>query len=204
MTLIETLIVVVLMGILAALGLPHLLALLHRNQVQATLDQIQSTLEDAQRQAIRTSQECTVKLVKTGSSSYYNELRSTIANGKPVCLANSSGQLKVTATGKEQVIQLPNEIRMATNLTTSPPSISYSFKGHTKTVVSSLDETADALPTIVVFPYNDKANSVYKGEQKCLVMASLLGVMRSGIYRGSLSQIKSSDCATFIEGAEKP
>jgi prepilin-type N-terminal cleavage/methylation domain-containing protein len=204
MTLLEILVVAVLVGILAALGLPQLLALLHRNQVQAAVDTLQNTLEDAQRQAIRTSQECTIKLSKTGSGTYYSELRSTITAGKPVCIINSSGLLTVKTVGNEQVVQLPDEIKMATNLSGDSPTISYSFKGHTTTVAKDLGETSDELPTIVVFPYNDDANTVYQGEQKCLVMASLLGVIRTGVYQGSLSLINSSGCATFLEGTEQP
>jgi prepilin-type N-terminal cleavage/methylation domain-containing protein len=61
-TLIETLIIVVIIGILSAIAVPSFLALLDRSKVNSALSQVQGVLQQAQREAIRKSKPCTVTL----------------------------------------------------------------------------------------------------------------------------------------------
>ncbi|MEA5535962.1 type II secretion system protein [Crocosphaera sp. XPORK-15E] len=62
MTLIEIMVVVVITGILAAIGAPSLMSMLQGDKVQQGLDQVYSSLQDSQKQAIRLSKQCTITL----------------------------------------------------------------------------------------------------------------------------------------------
>lgn len=66
-TLIETLIVVIIIGILSAIAAPGLLGMLNRNKVNTALDEVQGALREAQREAMRKGQQCTVTLDSTNS-----------------------------------------------------------------------------------------------------------------------------------------
>lgn len=64
-TLIETMIIVVIIGILSAIAGPSFLGMLNRNKVNSVLSEMQGTLQQAQREAMRKSKACTVTLDTT-------------------------------------------------------------------------------------------------------------------------------------------
>lgn len=66
-TLIETLIIVVIIGILSAIAAPSFLSMLNKNKVNNALVQVRGTLQEAQREAMRKSKRCTVTLDTTNS-----------------------------------------------------------------------------------------------------------------------------------------
>lgn len=105
-TLIETLTVLIVIGILSAIAVPSFLALLNRNKVNDAVAKVQGALQEAQREAIRRSRSCIVTL-------------------------NTTNQ-KVTSpcliTGDRT---LPNGVAIVTNLGGTPPSITFSFRGNT-------------------------------------------------------------------------
>ncbi len=57
-TLIESLVIVIIIGIVAAIGTPSLLTMYNNNKVKTTATQIQGVLLDAQRQALRKGRSC--------------------------------------------------------------------------------------------------------------------------------------------------
>lgn len=105
-TLIETLTVVIIISILSAIAAPGLLGMLNRNKVNTALDQVQGALQEAQREAMRKSQSCTVTLDSTNS-----KITSS-------CLV----------TGDRT---LPSGVVLATNL--DPSTVTFSFRGNTTT-----------------------------------------------------------------------
>jgi len=64
-TLIETLFTLIIIGILAAIAAPSFLAMLNRNKVSNALTQVRGALQEAQREAVRKSQSCTVTIDAT-------------------------------------------------------------------------------------------------------------------------------------------
>lgn len=101
-TLIEMLIIVAVIGILAAISAPSFLAWLNRKKVEDSLVQVQGALKVAQREAIRKSTTCTVTL-------------STSSVTSP-CLV----------TGDRT---LPTGVELSTDISLS--KITYSFRGNT-------------------------------------------------------------------------
>lgn len=64
-TLIETLIILIIIGVLAAIAAPSFLGMLNRNKVNNALNQVRGALQEAQREAIRKSKPCTVTVNTT-------------------------------------------------------------------------------------------------------------------------------------------
>ena len=64
-TLIETLTILVIIGILSAIAAPSFLGLLNRGKVSSNLNELQGALQEAQREAMRRSKPCTVELNTT-------------------------------------------------------------------------------------------------------------------------------------------
>lgn len=79
-TLIEIIVTVIVVGILSAVAAPSLLGLLNQTRVNDGLRQIQSSLKEAQRQAMRRGDTCTVTLDATNN---------TIIGTPVQCLAGS-------------------------------------------------------------------------------------------------------------------
>lgn len=61
---IETLTIVIIIGILSAIAAPSFLGMLNRNKVNDALAQAKGALEEAQREAIRRSKRCPVNIFK--------------------------------------------------------------------------------------------------------------------------------------------
>ena len=66
-TIVETLTILLLIGILSAIAAPSFLALLNRSKVNDALAKARGALQEAQREAIRKSKTCTV-IVPAGSN----------------------------------------------------------------------------------------------------------------------------------------
>lgn len=121
MTLIEMLVVVILVGILAAIGAPSLMEMMNNQKVKTALETVQGVLQDSQRQAIRQSKNCSVTLNTT--------------NTPPNLTTTDTGCI-VTSDSK-----LPTGISMKT--TTGLSSISFSFKGTTTSSGTIVVESSD-------------------------------------------------------------
>lgn len=124
-TLIETLAVAIMVGILAAIAAPNLFGLLTRNRINQALSQIEGAIKEAQRQAIRQGKSCTVQINPAD-----NTIKAFLtADPSSNCLLN------------DRKIADNIDIRNTSNLGTTP-SIQFSYKGSTTTsgtiVVSSL------------------------------------------------------------------
>lgn len=128
-TLIETLIILVIIGVLSAIAAPSFLSMFNRNKVNESLDKVRGALQEAQREAIRKSQSCTVTIDTTNK-----KITSP-------CLVTGTRDLCEKRDSSGNCTQ--SRVAIATNL--SPSSIQFSFRGNTtasgKIVVYSSDNS---------------------------------------------------------------
>ena len=196
-TLLEILVALAITGILAALTGPNLLAWLNSNKVQEATDSIQSALEDAQGQAIRLGRICTINFTNgTGNNpTVYRQIT-----------ASEAGCLVATNTNAGS-LSLPQEIFMVVNNFTNVPTTSsslgvqFSFRGH---VPGLTFEPPQNQAIIVLYPAADASADPYPNqEKKCLVIASLLGIIKQGTYTGtSLTNLDASKCEISLDGTQ--
>lgn len=169
-TLIETLTILVIIGILAAIAAPSFLSLFNREKVSSASDQLRGALQEVQREAIRKSKTCTV---------YVPDGNQIISN----CFATSDGTSTGLSGAFSSLNGLPsktlNKVSIASNLNTTK-EIKFSFRGNTSRngtiVLSSSDGSTD--------------------KKKCLVISNGIGIMRTGKYTGSTTPITADNCAT--------
>ena len=197
-TLLEILIALAITGILAALTGPNLLAWLNSNKVQEATDSIQSALRDAQRQAIRLGRICTINFTNgTGTNpTVYSQIT-----------ASEAGCLVATNTNAGS-LSLPQEVFMVVGnfpnvpTTSSSPGVEFSFRGH----VPGLTFTPPEKQAIIVL-YPATANTPREPypnqERKCIVMASLLGIVKQGTYNGDpLGTLNANKCQIRLDGTK--
>ena len=192
-TLLEILVALAITGILAALTLPNLLAWLNSNRVQEATDSIQSALQDAQKQAMRRGRICTINFTNgTGTNpTVYSQIR-----------ASEAGCLVMANAGS---LNLPQEVFMVVrNFPTlgSSPGVQFSFRGH----VPGLTFTPPEKQAIIVL-YPATANTPREPypnqERKCIVMASLLGIVKQGTYNGDpLGTLNANKCQIRLDGTK--
>jgi prepilin-type N-terminal cleavage/methylation domain-containing protein len=193
-TLLEILVALAITGTLAALTGPNLSAWLNRNEVQQATDAIQLALEDAQRQAIRRGKSCTIKFTNgTGNNpTVYRQITAS----EPGCL--------VATNTNASSLNLPEEIFMVVNnfpLQGSSPGVQFSFRGH----VPGLTFVPRANQAIIVlYPAaNATADPYPNQEKKCIVIASLLGIVKQGTYTGtSLTNLDARQCEIRLDGTQ--
>ena len=193
-TLLEILVALAITGILAALTLPNLLAWLNSNKVQEATDSIQSALEDAQRQAIRLGRICTINFTNgTGTNpTVYRQIT-----------ASEAGCLVATNTNASS-LSLPQEVFMVTNFPTlgSSPGIRFSFRGHVPGPGITFDPPQNRA-IIVLYPAANATAPYPNQEKKCIVIASLLGIVKQGTYTGtSLTNLDASNCQIRLDGTQ--
>ena len=193
-TLLEILVALAIAGILAALTGPNLLAWLNRNEVQQATDAIQLALEDAQRQAIRRGRSCTINFTNpTGTGpTVYSQITATEA-----------GCLVATNTNASS-LNLPEEIFMVVrNFPTlgGTPGVQFSFRGHVPRL-TFVPRANQAI--IVLYPAaNATADPYPNQEKKCIVIASLLGIVKQGTYTGtSLTNLDARQCEIRLDGTQ--
>jgi prepilin-type N-terminal cleavage/methylation domain-containing protein len=192
-TLLEILVALAIGGILTALTLPNLLAWLNSNKVQEATDSVQSALKDAQRQAIRRGRNCTLNFTNgTGTNpTVYSRITASEA-GCLVTLNTNAGSLI-----------LPNEIFMVTNFPTqgSSPGIRFSFRGH---VPGLTFDPPQNQAMIILYPAANASAAPYPNqERKCIVIASMLGIVKQGTYNGtSLTSLDARQCQIRLDGTQ--
>ena len=193
-TLLEILVALAIMGILAALTLPNLLAWLNSNKVKEATDSIQLALEDAQRQAIRLGRNCTINFTNpTGNNP---TVYSQITASEPGCLVATN-----TNGGS---LSLPREVFMVVNnfpTLGSSPGVQFSFRGH---VPGLTFDPPQNQAIIVLYPAADATADPYPNqEKKCLVIASMLGIIKQGTYNDtSLTNLDARQCEIRLDGTQ--
>lgn len=161
-TLMEIVITGIMVGILSAIAAPSLIGLISGSNVKQAQEQVESALQDVQRQAIRRGVSCQIT-INTSTNPVTLSSTTTAAPGsttRAACLSGSS-------------LVLPKDVAINTTLSGSPPTVSFNFRGL----------TSDA-GTLVFYP----RGAVYSGDAdarkspRCLVISMTLGMMRSGTY----------------------
>jgi prepilin-type N-terminal cleavage/methylation domain-containing protein len=194
-TLLEILVALAITGVLAALTLPNLLAWLNSNKVQQAADSVQSALEDAQRQAIRLGRNCTINFTNpTGTNpTVYQQIT-----------ASEQGCLVSANAGS---LSLPQEVFMVVGnfpnvpTTSSSPGVQFSFRGHVPDLTFDPPQNQ---AIIVLYPAANASTAPYPNqERKCIVMASLLGIVKQGTYQGaSLTNLDARQCQIRLDGTQ--
>ena len=159
-TLLELLVVVLIIGILAAIGIPSWLALLNNNKLKTAQSEVFQAMRNAQSEA---------KLRKsTWEASFQN---ATDSNGEAViqwAVHSSSGSpIWQTITTPGVQIDAGN-----TNLpnTDGPYSVTFDFKGQ---VDQFADNGGNGMKITVM-------NSNLGGRKKCAIVKTILGAMKTG------------------------
>ena len=120
-TLIELAVVLCIIGVIAAIAAPNLLALLNRYKVNRATETLVGAIKEAQRQAMRQNKLCRVNINTTN-----NTITGTPAN----CLLSER--------------KIEDNIKIRTNIRGTIPNISFSFRGSTTkmgTIVISSEGT---------------------------------------------------------------
>jgi prepilin-type N-terminal cleavage/methylation domain-containing protein len=207
-TLLEILVALAITGILAALTLPNLLAWLNSNKVQEVTDSIQSALQDAQKQAMRRGRICTINFTNgTGTNpTVYSQITASEAG----CLVANNDKanpliLPLPENANELSLSLPQEVFMVvSNFPTlgSSPGVQFSFRGHVPGLTFTPPENQ---AIIVLYPAtaNTPREPYPNQERKCIVMASLLGIVKQGTYNGDpLDTLDANDCQIRLDGTQ--
>jgi type II secretory pathway pseudopilin PulG len=170
-TLIENLIIAVVIGIFAVMTLPSFLAFLNRIKLDHAIAEVQGALQEAQREAIRRSQPCTVTL--------------------DFAAREITGPCLITGTRT-----LPEEVTMATNLTSSGTS------NQVQITFGILGGSVFDVETEITPPPTDPVGKIVfhlaeTDENKpCLAISNTLGLTRSGTYLGDLNPAAITDSGT--------
>jgi type II secretory pathway pseudopilin PulG len=178
-TLIEALIIVTIIGVLAAITAPSFLSGLGTKKVDDVAAQIEGALKEAQAEAIKKSQTCTLTFDTTTA-----RLTSLPAN----CLPTGSRDLK--QLGVSVLAKNESGISMGFANLGSPVNLSFNYKGLTR-----IGGTGTGL---VVIYQGTSASS----RRRCIAISGGLGIIRSGQYTGATPENPNDtqNCATNMAG----
>jgi prepilin-type N-terminal cleavage/methylation domain-containing protein len=173
-TLIEVLVAIAVIGIFAAIAAPSFTAWLNNKKVDDVAAQLEGAIREAQAEAIKRSQACTLEIG--------TQVTSTPANCLP------SGPRDLTKLGLSVLSSNDSGVSIgADNLPGPPPSIPFTFKG-----TISIAGSGTGLITI----YQGTGSS--NGKMRCIAIASGIGIIRTGRYLGSSPEAPTdtNNCAT--------
>lgn len=180
-TLFELIVVMIIIGIIGAIAAPSFLAGLNSRKVNEAMFQARGALQEAQRQAIRKGQNCSVRVVRKGQTKIVE------INGNPT----------------PQIAQQP--VLQGDCLLTGDRVLSGIELKHS---VSNHDEDSET-PWIITFDFKGRINSPSSGGTmvfaipdapqplKCLAVSQGLGLFRTGNYEGTINTaISPTNCKT--------
>lgn len=153
-TLVELLMTLIIIGVIAALTAPSFLGLMSRNRVNQAALKVEGALKEAQRQAVRRGQRCSI-IVDTDNTGTPGEIG--IMNPPNGCLLSNR-------------ILDNNDLNTGIQLNTNTPATGFQFSGK-----GNIDGNF-ANPVIVVSMPNRTS------QRKCVVLDGFFGVLRSGDY----------------------
>lgn len=172
-TLGETLIAIVIAGILTSIAAPNLVSGYQKQKVKNASEQLKSYFKQAQKFAIRQGKGCTVKLVELDHTNP-EERKITSTTG---CLVDPDISIK------EDLYK----VDIKTNITGNPPSIEFTYRGNIEYAAETTESGDEDQGTFVI----SLNGTEYKS---CVVMTEALGIIRNGYYDGSTSEISSGNC----------
>lgn len=151
-TLIELAIILVIIGIIAAIAVPNFIGLLNRNRVNQALSTLVGAIKETQRQAMLRGRICEINI---------NVNLNTLTGNPSNCLLSNR-------TIKE-------EIKIRTNIPGTTPKISFSHKGSTTrmgTIVLSSDNTSLQKCFVIALGTGITRIGEYKGSKTGSVSAT--------------------------------
>lgn len=166
-TMIELLVVILLVGVMAAIAAPGMLGFLERSKVISAHSNIQGLLQEAQRSAIRESNSCKVLIPLTETVS--GEDNMTISSS---CVVSGPRIL-------EDIQIRHNLVDVSTNYDVvnddAADNLLFDFRGSTDQFLGTPSTNIENL--VIVISHED-SNSF----QKCIVVSDGLGLIRIGNY----------------------
>jgi prepilin-type N-terminal cleavage/methylation domain-containing protein len=168
-TMIEIIVTVVVAGILMAVAVPSLLGLLSQTRVKDGLRQVEGSLKEAQRQAMRQGQTC--KIIMDAANNTIKPDPTT-----PRCLSESK-TISPDIKFKGDVADPANNANLI--------NVSFTHKGNNN----------GGERTIAIYRVKSDGQPVKDGVQKCVIITSNLGGIKSSSYWGDVSSvIVQGDC----------
>ncbi len=201
-TLIEMIVIIAVIGILSAVAAPSFTAMIDGIQVAQTVTNLQTALQDAQRQAIRKNQVCTVQVPKKNGNGNGNGKQNQITGN---CLTSGSSELSENvnlATNIQPAIPIPIPIAPLSivpipnsTLPIVPSSnvveVRFGTLGSADfSILSALRPPllpADPTGKVVAYVENPKV------PKKCVAISSTLGLTRVGVYTGGTTPTDITD-----------
>lgn len=168
-TLIEMLVVVIIVGVVAAVGVPNLLGMIYKARIDDGVADIEGAIKEAKSQAIRYSQKCEI------------EIKTETIGGEATVVVEAP---TVTGTNNTRCLfekrVLPTGVEVADDI---PTTIKFSGKGN----IGNPDQYAPTTPpswTITVSHDNISTS-------KCVYVTGLFGDVQTGI-------VQSGTCNTNL------
>lgn len=191
-------VIIAIIGILGAVAAPSFTAMIDGMKVTQTVADLQTALQDTQRQAIRKNQVCTVQVPQKRGNEKGNEkgkgngngngngnqiMGNCLTSGSPVMPDNVSISTNMQSTVPVVVpstLPLPNVIEVKFG---TLGSADFSVLSAVKLPLLPTDPTGK----VVAFVENPKVS------KKCVAISSTLGLTRVGIYTGSTTPAEITD-----------
>ena len=169
-TLLEVLVVVVMVGILAAIAGPSWYGFIRQRQVTVVRDEIYSILQTAQSEAKRTNLSQTVEFNSTTNTAEYKVYSPSEPGASSTAFIQLGGEKELDSG--IVAVSLPNNL---TSITFDYQGVPDYVTGAATTQVEDLPANDDIL-TITAAPSEAETDS----QQRCVIIQTLLGGMRMG------------------------
>jgi prepilin-type N-terminal cleavage/methylation domain-containing protein len=160
-TLVETLIIVALVGILAAISAPSFLTWLNNRKVEDVFTQVEGAIREVQTEAIKKGLRCTLNLNTAAP-------KPSITSTPSQCLP--TGARDLSKLGVRVFDNNETEVSIGTANLGMPANLVFSYRG---------SFSSSGVGMIVVYQ-PEGAN-----RRRCLAIASGIGMIRTGIYEGN-------------------
>lgn len=161
-TLVETLAIVAVVGILAAIAAPSFLAWFNNKKIEDVTAQTESAIREAQSEAIKKSISCTLTIDKANAK---------ISSNPTTCLP--TGERDLSKLGVRALSNNATEVAIGTANLGSTDSFEFSQKGTLS--------VGGGVGMIVLYRNGGATNQ----RNRCIAVASGIGLIRTGIYTGS-------------------
>lgn len=225
-TLIELLIIVLIIGILAAISVPSFLGMYNRSKVNEALNKTRSSLQEVQAEAIRRNTTCTVALAAGTqpqlSSDCFISSDSTITTSATAAIGATSVSVNLLPvvvpngavlvfTGGTIAVVTSEASEGATSLSVSALSaaIPSGKVVNLRTLPNQVTMKTNINSTGIVFSYQRTVTIASNGTgkiiffpsdgsflKKCIGISTPLGLMRAGNYSGSTASASDIDTGT--------